>query len=104
MESINRRIENEAVYAHTQETAWFYQHIPRSYSTARLRQKWLTESVRACRSMTIAGRSTKLCRHVAEGFYSSRLKKYIAKLKRYILNVIPKRINGLGLGAIGVWR
>ena len=60
--------------------------------------------MRACRSVTIAGRSTKLYRHVAEGFYSSRLKKYIAKLKRYILNVIPKRINGLGLGAIGVGR
>jgi len=41
--------------------------------------------------MTIAGRSTILCTHLAERFCSSRLYKNIANQKRYILkdNVYP---------------
>ena len=51
--------------------------------------------------MPVAGRSTISCTHLAVHICSTRLKKYIAKLKRYILRIISTPIIVLKLYVLG---
>ena len=51
--------------------------------------------------MPVAGRSTILCTYLAEHICRTRLKKYIAKLKRYVIKIISTPIIVLKLYVLG---